>query len=178
MLRLSLIIAPLIGLGILGSSTLYAMESGGYSEFQKLMLTPLSVLTEKAAETFRGEDQRAVATVVPGSQEVTNLLTGKSASPSYDSKSVAYRIAAQMPELLSKQECYSGTPEHRSVLDCLKVSNTISASLAGSIPDPTCVTEAILIFLWSQLGASPGDMNAAIRMLYDPSVGEPPPFSP
>lgn len=177
MLRRSLIITPLLGIGILGSSTLYAMESGGYGEFQKLMLTPLSVLTEKAAETFRSEDQRSRSTNEPDSQDISDILAGKTnASPSYDSKSIAYRIAAQQPGLLSQQECYSGTPEHRSVLDCLKASSTISATLAGATPDPVCVTEAILIFLWSQLGATPGDMNGAIRALYDPSINEPPPF--
>jgi len=177
MLRRSLIIMPFIGLGILGSSTLYAMESGGYSEFQKLMFTPLSILTQKAAETFRSEDQRANSPTLPGSQDIAALLTGKArVSPSYDSKSIAYRIAAQQPELLSKQECYSGTPEHRSVLDCLKASSALSATLAGSAPDPVCVTEAILIFLWSQMGAAPGDMSGAIRALYDPSINEPPPF--
>ena len=177
MLRRSLIITPIIGLGILFSSTLYAMEGGSYGEFQKLMFTPLSVLTEKAVETFRKEDQHSRSANAPGSQDLAGILSGKtSVSPSYDSKSIAFRIAAQQPELLSKQECYSGKPEHRSVLDCLKGSSTISATLAGSTPDPVCVTEAILMFLWSQLGATPGDMNGAIRVLYDPSISEPPPF--
>ena len=177
MLLRSLIIIPVLGLSILRISTVYAMEGSGYGEFQKLMFSPLSVLTEKAAVTFRSEDQRSRSSIAPGSEDISDLLAGKSsASPSYDSKSIAYRIADQLPELLSKQECYTGTPAHRSVLDCLKASNTVSATLSGSAPDPVCVTEAILMFLWSQLGATPGDMNGAIRVLYDPSISEPPPF--
>ncbi len=152
---------------------------GGYGEFQRLMTTPLRVLTEKANRILL---QKYDDNQFGGSPEIAAMLNClPNAAINNPSAAVAYRIADKRPDLLASHTCYDPSCEER------KYRNLLDAFLKTATPGnyndhaascPTCYSEAILIFLWSETGASQDDINGGLRYLFDPSVHESPAITP
>lgn len=153
-----------------------AMDSGDYGEFQKLMLTPLDQLTEKADKILSTKYER------PADPSTSQEYMGYSGLPifvlSSISSYVGYRIAAVKPHLLARYECYSpcGDQRSRNLLECFLKDGKPGAYIDLAASCPVCYGEAISIFLWDEIGVPQGQIIGGLRFLYDPSLREGPPL--
>jgi len=158
-----------------------AMDSADYGEFQKLMQTPLQTLTEKAGAIFA---QKYPQPAKDNAQLDGGNHPGR-CSTEFDfnnaSINIAYCIAGKKPELLAGYPCYNPVCEQlgfANLAGCFFTNGKVGDySLHASSID-TCVSEATLIFLWDDMGASHGEIIGALRFLFDPSVHETNPISP
>jgi hypothetical protein len=158
-----------------------AMDTGQYGEIQQLMQTPLADLTEKAAQLLDSQYHVEELALFYGSLEDPLPFNGK---PGFvftnKSTHVAYRIAILKPQLLAQYPSY-GTcdqQEYRNLLHCFFKDGKIGAFNDAAANCPTCYHEAILVFLWTELGVVPNEVIGFLRLMFDPSVLEPPPVSP
>ncbi len=189
-----LVFTVLMHIIVLHSQPLLAMDAGEYGEFQQLMQTPINVLTDKAAkilETKHGCTELSASGFTKRTDPlIDNLFDANSSTepvndlPSFAHTNrtthVAYLIAVKLPDILAAQPCYCSCEGkgHRNLLDCFLKDGKPKAFNDHASSCPACCSEAILIFLWSELGASHSEISGALRLMYDPSVSEPPPFTP
>ncbi len=175
----SLYAAALFSLTVTGPAG--AMDSADYGEFQKLMQTPLQTVTEKAEAVFVKKYPQPAT----GSARLDKEYQHGPCSTEFDfnnaSINIAYCIAGKKPELLAGYPCYNPVCEQMgfaNLAGCFFTNGKAGDySLHASTID-TCIREAILIFLWDDMGASNGEITGALRFLFDPSVHETNPISP
>lgn len=177
MRRLTFLVSILCTLaGTLGD--LQAME-GDYGEFQKLMTTPLRVLTERANSILM---QKYEDNQFGGSPEIAAMLHGlPQFAMTNPTVTAAYRIADKRPDLLTGYACYDSSCEernYRNLLDAFLIKGEAGKYNSHAASCTTCCSEAILILLWNEIGATPGDINGGLRYLFDPSVHESPAITP
>lgn len=166
----------LLCLSLMPAHSVKAMDSGDYGEFQKLMLTPLDQLTEKADKILSEKYERSANS--SASQE----YMGYSGLPifvlSSISSYVGYRIATVEPHLLARYECYAacGDQKPRNLLECFLKDGKPGAYINLAASCPVCYSEAISVFLWNEIGVPQGQIIGGLRFLYDPSLREGPPL--
>lgn len=157
-----------------------AMDSADYGEFQRLMQLPIQTLTEKAEAIFAKKyPHPAESSVQPDADRPGSCSTEFDFNSS--SINIAYCIAGKKPDLLAGYPCYDPVCERLGLANlagCFFTNGKAGDySLHASTID-TCIREAVLIFLWNEIGASHGEINGALRFLFDPSVHEAHPISP
>jgi len=168
--------ALLLSMSLMSARPVKAMDSAEYGEFQKLMLTPLDQLTEKADKILSAKYER------PDDSSASQDYMGYSGLPifvlSSISSYVGYRIATVKPQLLAHYECYAacGNQKPRNLLECFLKAGKPGAYVDVAASCPVCYGEAISIFLWDEMGASMGEIIGGLRFLYDPSTREAPPL--
>ncbi len=180
-LRRTLVILVTICYALLyNSATTHAMDASTYGEIQQLMQTPLRILTEKATALIKDKYENLDFALFNGADDGSLPFN---ALPEFVTVSrtvyVAYRIAMLKPELLASHTCYSPCDDKQSknLLHCFfRDGNRKKFSEQASTCSP-CSSEAILIFLWNELGADHGEINAYLRLMFDPALQEPPPTS-
>lgn len=171
---------PVVNLCIttLLAAPLWAMD-GDYGEFQKLMSTPLRVLTERANSVLM---QKYEDNQFGGSPEIAAMLHGlPDFAMTNPTVTAAYRIADKRPDLLAGHTCYDPSCDerkYRNLLDTFLINGEAGKYNRHAASCTTCCSEAILIFLWNEIGASPGDINGGLRYLFDPSVHDSPDITP
>ena len=158
-----------------------AMDPADYGEFQKLMQTPLQTLTEKAEAIFAKKYPHPTEGSV---QTDADRHPGR-CSTEFDFNNaginIAYCIAGKKPELLAGYPCYNPVCEQLGIANlagCFFTNGKVGNYSLHASTIETCISEAILIFLWDEMGARHGEINGALRFLFDPSVHESHPISP
>ncbi|MBI1921028.1 MAG: hypothetical protein HYS23_08110 [Geobacter sp.] len=180
-MRRLIIIAITLCAPLLLAAPLPAMDSGHYGEFQQYLQLPVSKLAEKASQTL---DEQEDWIASPAFNPADELSLFRNTLPEYVFKSApiytAYRIATKKPDILRRYPCYCGCEEqnHTDLLHCFLKDGKAGAYEPHASTCPTCVGEALLVFLWTELGATYGEITGALRLAFDPSVHEPPPFTP
>ena len=150
----------------------WSMEGGGdYGEFQRLMLTPLEKLTEKADRILKNKYERTK------DSETSENYMGYSIPyfvMTSESSYVAYRIATAKPQLLARYECYDSCDGRviRNLLGCFFKDGKPGDYIDLAASCPICQGEAISIFLWDEIGAPPAEIIGGLRFLYDPALHE------
>jgi hypothetical protein len=88
-----------------------------------------------------------------------------------ESATVAYEIAVKEPDLLAKFHCYCGCEKflgHKNASWCMLKKGKLSAGFephgAGC---NTCQYEAMMAFLWNDLGIDLPRMQEAMKRIYD-----------
>jgi hypothetical protein len=158
-----------------------AMDATDYGEFQKLMQTPVRILADKAETILadKYENMRSSILTPPSSQlQLSGLPAFATTNRTVN---IAYRIAAKKQRLLAGYSCYDPACESlelRTLLDCFYSWNNPGEFAEHAAKIDTCRTEALLVFLWSEFGAKPGDIEGALRFMFDPSVHESQPITP
>jgi hypothetical protein len=148
-----------------------AMDSAGYGEFQLLLQSPLPDLTTKAEALMARKYEATAAT--------------KNDPPEFDFQNrtinIAYQIAVKKPKLIAGHLCYDPACENlhlANLAECFFTGGQVGDYSLLAVSIEACSREAILIFLWSELGAGPGEIDGALRFLFDPSVHEGPAITP
>lgn len=164
------VIAACLGLLTL-SGTANAMDAADYGEFQRLMVAPLPTLTDKAEAIMARKYDTVVAT--------------KNDPPEFDFNNrainIAYKIAVKKSALIASHLCYDPACENlhlANLAECFFNGGQVGDYSLLAVSIEACSREAILIFLWSELGAGPGEINGALRLMFDPSVHEGPALTP
>ncbi len=140
------------------SIPVFAMDMKQKKEFDRILTMSLAELTKYANNGLQKE--------YPGEKWEAYRF------PDYvftnESVETGYKIAVKKPELLSKIHCYCACDlaGHKNLLDCFlkggkqgEYDNHASFCL-------TCYTQAILAFLWSNLGAADREIMEGMKIKF------------
>jgi hypothetical protein len=166
---------------LLLTAPLFAMDAGQYTEFQRLMTTPLPDLIEKAERIFdlfdgkfQGNNYDIYAQSPIIASKYPDMPHFATSNPQ---ARIAFRIAVKRPELLISHAGYCENLRLRNLLDCFIKGDAAVTFNEAAATCPACYQEAILIYLWTNLGATHGEISGFLRLMFDPSLNEPPPTS-
>ncbi len=165
-MRRNILLTALCGSLFIGGPA-KAMDSADYGEFQKLMQTPMSQLADKTK------------TIMDKKYALPNLPNDGSSEFDFGNRTInlAYHVARKKPELLATHHCYSATCDNLqlpNLATCFFNQGRVGDYSLLAASDDICCREALLIFLWNDLGASQNTIDGALRFMFDPSVHEPP----
>jgi hypothetical protein len=155
----------LVGL-LLGEGPCNAMDAS-YGAFQQVMVMPIGQQADKADAVLKAKYERPSRT--EGSQEYMGYgelpLYAMTRWPTY----VAYRIAAQKPELLAAYDYFGtcGDRKLRNLLECFLKNGEPGNYIDLAVSCPICYNEAISVFLWNEIDVPPDDIKAGLQLLYD-----------
>jgi hypothetical protein len=143
------------------------MDSADYGEFQKLMQMPLPILADKTK------------TILARKYALPDVPNDSSSEFDFGNRTInlAYHVASKKPELLAINRCYSATCENLqlpNLATCFFNQGRAGDYSLLAARDDICCREALLIFLWNDLGASQNTIDGALRLMFDPSVSEAP----
>jgi hypothetical protein len=152
-----------------------AMDAGQYQELQKLMQTPVRVLADRASAIIREKYEIADFAIHNGADD--SALPFNSL-PEFVTRNqadyTAYRIATLKPELLEQQRCYCQRHDHTNLLQCFLASSKPLIYNDHASREPVCVSEALLTFLWTEMGATTADVGGYLRFIFDPQLNQSP----
>lgn len=150
-----------------------AMEGGDFGEFQRIMLLPPDKQAARAEEILKRKYEKS-----SDAASYENYMGY--AIPFFvmtnDASFAAYRIAAVKPQLLSRFEVYDDCSgiKPKNLLECFLIDGKPGAYVDLAASCQVCYGEAISVFLWDDMGASPGQIVGGLRFLFDLSLREGP----
>ncbi len=84
----------------------------------------------------------------------------------------SYKIAVKQPQLLAKFPCYcfcEQTMNHRNLAYCFLKTGTFMGNYDNHGSNCNiCNSEAMMVFLWSDIGVSIPEMQAAVKTIFSP----------
>ena len=157
--RLSCILTlVLVSVGL--STQVFAMDRNQEEEFTRILKMPLTELTEYARNTLkkRYPEESWAAYRFPD-YVFTN-----------DSAETGYKIAVKRPELLAKFPCACACnlAGHKNLLDCFLKNGKPGAYDKHASFCTICYTQAMLAFLWAELGATDHEMLEGMKKRFAP----------
>lgn len=160
-----IVAVTLCALFMLPSSMLFAMNDLQRREFERIANLGMTELTEEAS--------RALEKKYPGeSWSVYNFPAYAESRPSV---ATAYRIAVKDPELLGDPDvgmkdtsvpcyCFCEAMGHRNLLYCFWKDGIADGQFDDHAAScDICVGQAMLAFLWAELGASREEIRAGME---------------
>lgn len=151
-----ILITLLVGL----SFPAFAMDKKQEKEFHRISIMSLDEMTEYAND--------ALAKRYPGEKwEVYRF-------PDYvfrsESVEAAYKIAVKRPELLAKIHCYCPCEAigHKSLLYCFFKNGEPGVFDKHAVFCTTCYGEALLAFLWAEIGATDQEIIDGMKKRFMP----------
>lgn len=137
------------------SIPVFAMDAKQKKEFDKILTMPLAELTVYAKNTL---DKKH-----PGEKWEAYRF------PDYvftnESSEAGYKIAVKYPELLVKIRCYCPCDMvgHKNLLDCFLENGKPGVYDRHGSFCTICYTQAMLAFLWAELGATDREMAEVMK---------------
>jgi hypothetical protein len=155
-----LLITFLIALLMGHSIPAFAMDKKQEREFHRISVLSLDELTELA--------QAALKKRYPDEKwEIYHF-------PDYvfrnESVEAAYKIAVKRPGLLAKIRCYCPCEQigHKNLLHCYFKNGEPGVFDKHAVFCSTCYAEALLAFLWAELGATDPEIIEGMKRKYMP----------
>ncbi len=149
----SKITAIVLALVLVSSSTpAFSLSGDQQKEFDRILDLPVATLTEEAGALLEKKypDENWDSYKFP-KYVFTN-----------DSVEVGYMIAVKVPELLKKSQCYCFCEAmgHENLLHCFWKKGKAGKKLDAHGADcKVCWIQAMLAFLWKEMGASDEDIS-------------------
>ena len=150
-----LIVLFMVGIGLTGA----AFSAETEKEFGKIMKMKEKELTSRAKEALRKKYPEE------------NWEQYKFPKYVYTSDAVqaGYKIAVKAPELLAKFPCYCFCEEmgHKNLAYCFLEKGVADGKFDDHASSCNiCVTQAMMAFLWVEIGAAEGEMQKAMKQMY------------
>lgn len=151
---------PAIILLLAFSTPVLAMDEMQEKEFSRISHMSLAELTEQAKNTltkkYPGEKWEAY-------RFPNFVFTNVSVE-------AAYKIAVKRPELLAKIPCYCpcDTAGHKNLRDCFLKKGEPGKYDSHASFCITCYTQAMLAFLWAELGATDHEILEGMQQKFKP----------
>ena len=155
----------------------YATATVGYADFQRVMLLPIDKQVDQAVTILKSTyETRPEASSYEHYMGYTIPFFVMTNEASF----AAYRIAALKPGLLARYEVYDdcGGEQPANLLACFFKDGKPVTFIDLGASCPSCYAETISVFLWDEMGASPGQIVGGLRFLYDSSLREGTPMTP
>lgn len=137
------------------SMPVFAMDTKQKNEFDRVLTMSLAELTEYANNTLQKK--------YPGEKWEAYRF------PDYvftnESSKAGYKIAVKYPELLVKIQCYCPCDAvgHKNLLDCFLENGKPGVYDRHASFCTICYTQAMLAFLWAELGATDHEMAEGMK---------------